>query len=151
MTEADKAKIISLWENGMTLGQIRQMIAVPSREFDLTVRTMKRNGEFPKTRKTAEEKVVEAFKGGETNPYVLADTYGVKVSSVKLFLHWNGCKRKRPPLNYVHCDRTNAIIEDLREGEISQIEIAKKHGVSRQYVTKIKRKLERINDNGKAD
>jgi transposase len=143
MTEADKAKIISLWENGMTLGQIRQMIAVSPREFDLTVRSMKKGGEFPKIRKTAEEKVVEAFKGGETNPYVLADTYGVKVSSVKLFLHWNGCKRKRPPLNYVHCDRTNAIIEDLREGEISQIEIAKKHGVSRQYVTKIKRKLER--------
>ena len=90
--------------------------------------------------------MIEAFKGGETNPYVLADTYGVKVSSVKLFLHRNGCKRKRPPLNYVHCDRTNAIIEDLREGEISQSEIAKKHGVSRQYVAKIKRKVDEANE-----
>jgi Trp operon repressor len=49
----------------------------------------------------------------------------------------------------VHCDRTDAIVEDLQEGKLSQAEIARKYGVSRQYITKMKRKVEKWND-GKA-
>ena len=55
MTESEKSRIVSLWESGMTLGQIRQMVAVDRREFADTIREMKRNGEFPTTRKTASE------------------------------------------------------------------------------------------------
>lgn len=143
MTESEKSRIVSLWESGMTLGQIRQMVAVGRREFADTIREMKRNGEFPTTRKTAEEKVVEAFKRGERNPYAIAEEYGLSVHSVRSFLCWNKCHKGKKTRNWVHCDRTDAIVEDLQEGVLSQAEIARKYGVSRQYITKMKRKMER--------
>lgn len=146
MTEIEKSRIVSLWESGMTLGQIRQMVAVGRVEFADTVREMKRNGEFPTTRKTAEEKVVAAFQRGDRNPYAIAEEYGLSVHSVRSFLGWNKCHKGKKTRNWVHCDRTDAIVEDLQEGALSQSEIARKYGVSRQYITKMKRKVEKWNE-----
>lgn len=143
MTDTEKAKIISLWESGMTLAQIRQMTAVAPREFDLAVREMKRNGEFPKIRKTCEDKIVEAYHRGERNPYRIAEQYGVQTSYVYSVLNNHGLPLGKKTRNFVHAERTNAIVEDLQDDELSQIEIARKHGVSRQYITKIKHKIEK--------
>ena len=146
MTESEKYRIVSLWESGMTLGQIRQLMAMTSAEFKRAIAEMKRNGEFPKTRKTAEEKVVEAFQRGERNPYAIAEEYGLSVHSVRSFLGWNKCHKGKKTRNWVHCERTDAIVEDLKEGALSQAEIARKYGVSRQYITKMKRKVEKWNE-----
>lgn len=149
MTDSEKNKVLTLWQSGMTLGQIRQLMAMTSAEFKRAIAEMKRNGEFPKTRKTAEQKVVEAFQRGERNPYAIAEEYGLSVHSVRSFLGWNKCHKGKKTRNWVHCDRTNEIVEDLQEGVLSQAEIARKYGVSRQYITKMKRKVEKWND-GKA-
>lgn len=147
MTESEKSSIVSLWESGMTLGQIRQMVAVGRREFADTIREMKRNGEFPNIRKTSGDKIVEAYHRGERNPYEIAEQYGVQPDYVYWVLKTNKLRLGRKTRNFVHTERTNEIVEDLQEGKLSQAEIARKYGVSRQYITKMKRKVEKWNEN----
>ena len=143
MTESERNQIINLFNSGMPLTQIGRMIAVPAKEFEREVKEMKLNGELAVKRKSSEEKVVEAFLEGEHNPYVIAERFGIAVNSVKTYIGWHKLHKGKKTRHWVHCDRTNAIISDLNFGEISQAEIAKKHGVSRQYITKIKNKLEK--------
>lgn len=143
MNESEKSKIISLWESGMSLAQIKRMTAVSPREFDLAVKEMKVKGEFPKTHKTCEDKIVEAYHRGERNPYKIAEDYGTTIGNVRYALRKNKLYLGKKTRVWVHCDRTNAIIEDLQDGELSQVEIARKHQVSRQYITNVKRKLEK--------
>jgi Mn-dependent DtxR family transcriptional regulator len=53
-----------------------------------------------------------------------------------------GIKTGRPKRNYKHSPRTLAIYEDLKEGNLTTAEIARKHQVKWQSVHKIRRKLE---------
>lgn len=50
---------------------------------------------------------------------------------------------KHLPYKSRHSDKTESIICDLREG-MKQAEIAKKHGVSRQYVSQVKNHMEAV-------
>lgn len=144
MTEQDKARIIALWENGMPLVQINQLMPCTVRQFRKTVAEMKANGEFPAERQVGKDKVAEAVKGGEIDPYALAETCGVSVRTAREYkrIYGGAAPKVRPKFNYRHCDRTNAIMQDLQEGELSLSEIARNHGVSRQAVFIIKKKLE---------
>ena len=147
MTEREKAKIISMRENGMTFAQIRQMTAVTVREFQLLLKEMKARGELPTTHKTLEDKIMEAYNRGERNPYKIADEYGATPNYVRYVFSINQLRVGKKTQNWVHCERTNAIVEDLQGGELTNAQIARKFGVSRQYITNIKRKLrEREND-----
>lgn len=141
MTDSEKQKIIALWSNGMPMARIRQMVAVPAREFHAIVKEMRANGEFPTEYKTTEQKVVEAFHRGERNPYKIAEEVGVTEQTVRQYLYQNGLRRGKKTRNWFHSERTNAIAEDLKEGALSQVEIARKHQVTKQYVNKIKGKL----------
>ena len=143
MTDSEKAKIITLWHNGMTIKQIRQITPMPTREFNSAIRDMKRNGEFPQKRMTARDKILEACKNGETNHYVLADTYGVTLATAAQYRKLSGvCNGKRPKHNYRHKPKTLAIIADLKLGTMKISEIARKHGVCWQYVKDLKVKWE---------
>ena len=142
MTEIEKKQVLSLWESGMSFRQIRQMISVSAGDFNEGIAEMKRNGDFVGGRKKSLVKVLEAFDNGERNVRALADTYRLKVQTVYFYLNSNGRYLGTKTRNWVHTERTLAIIDDLRDGVLSQIEIAKKHGVSKQYITKIKHKLE---------
>ena len=148
MTEQDKLRVINLWLNGMSLEQIQQILPYSTRKFRETITEMKANGEFPTERQVGKEKVAEAVKDGELNPYVISEKYGVSVRTAKEYKRIYGgvAPKVRPKLNYRHCDRTNAIIFDLKEGELSLSEIARKHGVSRQAVFDIKKKFMKSND-----
>ena len=143
MTESERKKIADLLESGMTIGQIRQLMAMTSAEFTRAIAEMKRNGELPK-RKFGKERIAEAMARGETNPYELADMYGVSYGYVNLVFHRH--KVARPKKNWKHSDRTNAIAEDLKEGVLTQYQIAKKHGVNRQWVYQVAKKLERTDE-----
>lgn len=143
LTDFEKSRIISQWLTRMPLAHIRQMTDIEPREFDLAVREMKRNGEFPKSRKNTEAKIVEAYHKGERNAYELAKRFGVKPNTVYKILCVNKLSLGTKSRNFVHCDRTNAIIEDLQDGILSQVEIAKKHNVTKQYINKLKGKLKK--------
>lgn len=140
MTESERKKIADYLESGMSIAQIRQLMAMTSAEFTRAIGEMKRNGELPK-RKLGKERIAEAMARGETNPYELAETYGYTVGTIRRYKTANQ-KTGRPKRNYRHCPRTLAIIEDLKEGKLKIAEIARKHQVKWQSVHKIRRKLE---------
>jgi DNA-binding CsgD family transcriptional regulator len=144
MTEKDKGKIVELWKSGLSLRQIQQMLPYSLRKFRETVAEMKANGEFPTEREKKQDKVAKAVKEGEVNPYVLADTFGVSVRTAMEYKRIFGgvSPKARPKLNYKHCQRTESIMADLKEGKLSLSEIARNHGVTRQAVHKVKKKLE---------
>lgn len=148
MTEQDKERLVTYWENGMSLRQIQQLLPYTQRKFWLAVSEMKANGTFPKERLSRQEKVAEAVRGGELNPYILAEQFGISVGTAKEYKRIYGgvAPKVRPKLNYRHCDRTKAIMQDLQEGELSLSEIARNHGVTRQAVFSIKKKLIKINE-----
>lgn len=140
MTESERKKIADYLESGMTVGQIRQLMAMTSAEFTRAIAEMKRNGELPK-RKLGKERIAEAMARGETNPYELAETYGYTLGTIQ---HYKSANEKagRPKRNYKHSPRTLAIYEDLKEGKLTTAEIARKHGIKWQSVHKLRRKLE---------
>ena len=140
MNESERKKIADLLESGMSIAQIRQLMAMTSAEFKRAIAEMKRNGELPK-KKTGRDKVIEAFKRGERNPYEIAEMYGLSYESVRAYKRQGGIITGRGKRNYRHCERTNAIYEDLKTNVGTVAEIARKHNVSWTYVKKLKRKL----------
>ena len=143
MTESEKKQVVALWEGGMPLTQIRQMIAMPARKFRAEIDEMRKNGDFGGARKNAEKKVVEAFDEGERNIKAIAETYGLSENTVYYYLHKNGRYLGTKTRNWVHSERTLAIVEDLKEGKLTLYKIAQKHKVTCQYLTKIKRKWQK--------
>lgn len=141
MTDSERKKIADLLESGMAISQIRQLMAMTSAEFTRAIAEMKRNGDLPK-KKTVREKVAEAFARGETNPYEIAETYGLTYDAVRTQKSRLGIVTGRPKRNYKHSPRTLAIYEDLKEGKLTTAEIARKHGIKWQSVHKLRRKLE---------
>ena len=140
MTESERKKIADYLESGMTVGQVRQLMAMTSAEFTRATAEMKRNGELPK-RKSGKERIAEAVARGETNPYELAETYGYTVGTIRHYKSVNE-KTGRPKRNYKHSPRTLAIYADLKEGKLTTAEIARKHGIKWQSVHKLRKKLE---------
>lgn len=143
MTEQDKAKIITLWENGMSLVQIMNVMPCKCMEFRQTVAEMKANGEFPTERTSLGEKIAEAVQNGVDNPYELAEMFGIPYNTARIYKRTYGgvAPKKRPKRNYTHCARTLAIMDDLKEGKLTVAEIAKKNGAHWQTVHKIRLKM----------
>ena len=88
-----------------------------------------------------EDKIARAIADGMTNSVELCETFGITEKTLKTYKCQMGIKTGRPKRNYRHCARTNAIAEDLKEGELKICQIARKHGVKSQTVDKVKRKL----------
>ena len=152
MTENEKKQIKELWASGMPLSRIRRMVAVTPSEFRKGAAEMRKSGELGVDRKTTVQKVCEAFDNGDRNAKAIAERYGLSETTVRIYLRTNGRHFGKKTRNWVHSDRTLAIVEDLNDGVLSQYAIAKKHGVSRQYLTKIKKKWEKgILDYGKSN
>lgn len=141
MTEFERTRILAYYESGMPISHIRRIMAMTVAEFDRAIKELKDNGDLPK-KKTGKEKVAEAFARGERNHYEIAELYGLTPRTVIEYRGRNGIKIKRAKRNYRHCDRTNAIYEDFKSGEMTVAEIARKHDVSWTYAKKLKRKLE---------
>ena len=142
MTNIEINQIKRLWDGGMPLTQIQRMMAMPIGEFRKVIDGMRKNGEFGFVRKKAEKKVVQAFDDGERNVKAIADRFGLAEYTVYAYLRLNGRKLGKKTRNFVHSDKTLEIAKDLKGGELTQYKIAQKHGVSRQYVNKVKQKLE---------
>lgn len=140
MTESERNKILALYESGMSVRQIMQLMEMTVEDFNRAIRELKSNGDLPK-KKTGCEKVAEAYARGERNPYKIAETYGLTLRTVQEYKHKNGIKTGRGKRNFKHCERTNAINADLELGNGTLAEIARKHNVSWSYVKKLKKKL----------
>lgn len=143
MTESERNQIINLFKSGMPISQIGRMLPMTEREFRKAITELKANGELPKVDRTlTKDKIAKAIAEGMTSTVELCETFGIAEGTLKTYKCQMGIKTGRPKRNYRHCPRTLAIIEDLKEGEMTTAQIARKHQVKWQSVHKIRRKLE---------
>lgn len=147
MTELEKKQILVMWQGGMPITRIRQLVAIPTKDFRKGIEEMRKNGCFDEPRETTEQKVCQAFDNGERNVREIAECYGLSPRTVRAYLRKHGRKFGRKTRNYVHSPKTEEIISDLLDGELSQSQIAKNHRVSRQYVAKLNKKLKGLKNN----
>ena len=142
MNESERNQIITLFKTGMPITQIGRMLPMTASEFRKAITELKANGELPKVDRTVtKDKIAKAIADGMTNSVELCETFGITEKTLKTYKSQLGIKTGRPKRNYRHCERTNAIIDDLKEGELKICQIARKHGVKSQTVDKVKRKL----------
>ena len=146
MTEQDRNTIIRLWENGVAARNIERLLPYKPYWVKLMIAKLRQNGTLKgqksKTQEKTTAKLIEAFKGGITSPYDLAEMFGLTYNSVQQIFSKAKFKRGKPPKKFKPtklCAKTNEIIEALKDGTKTN-EIIKIHGVSRQYVNKIKNK-----------
>lgn len=138
-----KERIIELHLQGMYLPQIQKKLSLSSAYLNYIVTQLKRNGEWPKVDRTLKkEEIAKAIAEGMTSTVELCETFGITEQTLKTYKSQMGIKTGRPKRNYRHCDRTNAIYEDLKAGVLTTAEIARKHGVKWQSVHKLRKKLE---------
>lgn len=143
MTESERNQIINLFKSGMPISQIGRMLPMTEGEFRKAITELKANGELPKVDRTlTKDKIAKAIAEGMTSTVELCETFGIAEGTLKTYKCQMGIKTGRPKRNYRHCPRTLAIIEDLKEGEMTTAQIARKHQVKWQSVHKIRRKLE---------
>ena len=144
MTESERNQIITLFKSGMPITQIGRMLPMTDGEFRKAITELKANGELPKVDRTVtKDKIARAIAEGMTSSVELCETFDITEKTLKTYKCQMGIKTGRPKRNYRHCERTLAIIEDLKEGTMTVAEIARKHGIKWQSVHKIRRKLEK--------
>lgn len=142
MTEMDKKRVKDLYESGMPLERIYRIMSVKRSEFRSAINDMRKNGEIP-TKRNTEEFVIKAFDDGMRGAREIAAHFGIKERTVYIYLNRNNRFFGKKVCHSVHCERTNEIVCDIKQGNMNITQIAKKHGVSRQYVSKLKEKVER--------
>lgn len=143
MTESERNQIIALFRSGMPITQIGRMLPMTEGEFRKAITELKANGDLPKVDRTVtKDKIARAIAEGMTSTVELCETFGITEKTLKTYKSQLGIKTGRPKRNYRHCPRTLAIIEDLKEGNLTTAEIARKHGIKWQSVHKLRRKLE---------
>ena len=145
MTENDKETIKNLWESGVSVQGIVQMLPYEEIITKKMIIKLKKDGVLK--RKSTKEKVVDSYNSGITNPYELAELYGVTKPRIDYILKAQGIKRQRPKKNYKEryktdrdclSEKTQNIISALEYGFTGN-KIAKMYGVSTQWVYSVKK------------
>ena len=136
MEHSEKQKILGYWESGMSIAQIRALTGIASPDIVNALREMGAG-----KRPTTEQRVVALFESGVKNAALISREIGVKTKVVYNYLYANGLRIGGKTRIFVHSKKTMEIARDIELGELSQSEIARKHGVSRQYVSQVARKI----------
>jgi DNA invertase Pin-like site-specific DNA recombinase len=153
MTESEIKLVERLWESGKGVGEIARLLPYKEYIAKREIAELKRNGVLRgrsgKTKEKTWGKILQAYNGGKTNPYEIAEMLGLRVNTVNHVLSNLSLKRKRPRHNYANIeigDKTKDILSEIKNGGVLS-EIARKHGVSRQYVHKLKNKYAKREQN----
>ena len=146
MTERDRQLIKGMWESRMTLEQIMSLMPHPRRVTEREIKKMRAEGILPK--RSRHEMIIatlrQEYEIGNTNIYALASKYDLRPNTVTRYLNCSGVKSGRPPHNYKETplnEKAQQIMADIRQDDLSGAEIARKHGVSRQYVLQLKKRI----------
>lgn len=139
MTEREINEVKKMWQQGMSARQIARVF--PQKEY-ITIREiaeLKKQGVLPpiNIKETRNRVITKEFEKNK-NLMEIANKFGLEITYVRNVLHRNGVKFPKT-MNYVRKpknEKHQAIMRDLENG-VPQCEIAKKHGVSRQYVHQI--------------
>ena len=144
MDKAIKKEIIRLWDAMLPMEQIYQMLPCKLADAKRYVANLREDGTLkPRQKKEhSMDLVAKAYELGITDLDELADMFGFKRSTIVEYLNKKGVVRPRPlTYNTKVSEKTNQIMQELVEAKISQSQIAKKYGVTRQYVHYLSNKL----------
>lgn len=139
-----KNEIKRLWESGVAIETIIRSLPTTGVLARNTIEEMRLSGELKPRNKheTTREKVSILHEKGY-DPYEIASELALSKRCVDTCLSELG-KRGRPSHNHKkrkRNEKTNAIMEELKKYELTHREIAKKYGVSRQYVYRLSNEL----------
>ena len=146
MTEYEILSIKHQWEAGVPVKQ--NVLTMPYKKSTSLQHIWKLQDEGvlpPRARKRGEDLIVEAYKNGMENPYELAETYGYSPNTVKAWLIRAKLGRTRPSQNWKKkktSSQTKKIFQCLESG-MGISETARKFGVSRQWVSAVKKRSEK--------
>jgi DNA invertase Pin-like site-specific DNA recombinase len=146
MTEQEKKQIISMWESRMTILDIVRTLPYTQREARRMINELRADGTLKprKKKRMLNEAIMEIFNSGTTDRYEIAEILGVSYRTVLNRLQKMGIHLGRPAHNHKKMpikDTTAQIMDDIRKGEMSYSQIAKKYGVSRGRVGNIKQQM----------
>ena len=137
-----KETIIKMYNDGIAIRVIERTLPMPIKEAQNLIKQMKINGELP-SRSLGEitKNKVKMLHGQGKNKYQIAQELNLNTQTVEKTLTLLFPHRGRPKHNYINnrqCNsKTLGIQEELQKGELSYSEIARKYGVSRQYVFRL--------------
>lgn len=150
MREADVLEIKKKWDAGVSMRQIIRTMPYKKHITARCIWELQNQGVLQERgRKNGMEAVVDTYKSGIHNPYEIAEMHGYTVSTVRTYL--SKAKLGRPlhenGKNWVkrECDeRTLEILASLESG-VGVNETARRFGVSKQWVSFVKRRSEKEN------
>lgn len=139
MTEREINEIKKWWGQGMSATQMARFLPYKEYISKREIAKLKKEGVLPSrnVKEIRNNGIVQEFKKNN-NLMEIANKFGLEITYVRNVLHRNGVKFPKT-MNYVRKpknEKYQAIMRDLENG-LPQCEIAKKHGVSRQYVHQI--------------
>jgi hypothetical protein len=124
--------------------QIYQMLPCKLQDAKRYVANLREDGTLkPRHRKERSMRLVkEAYDSGITDLDELAEMFSFTRGTVIQYLNMQGISRPRPTTySSTVGEKTIEIMQHLREAKISQTQLAKKYGVSRQYIHTLSNKI----------
>lgn len=133
MTEMERQQVTDFFTKGYTIKDI--MLIMPFSRDEIKEVIEQHKGQARESKANIKYALMaDDVKNGETNVYALAEKYNVSVRSVYRY-----CKvgHKKPHYN----SKSALIVAELQKGELSQAEIARQYGTTRQAVNRCKKYL----------
>lgn len=137
-----KETITKMYNDGISLRVIERTLPMTIKEAQNLIKQMKINSELPSRSlgEITKNKVKILYEQGK-NKYEIAQELNLNTQTVEKTLTLLFPHRGRPKHNYINNRKGNAktlgIQEELQKGELGYSEIARKFGVSRQYVFRL--------------
>ena len=145
MDRAIKKEIIRLWDAMLPLEQIYQMLPCKLVDAKRYVANLREEGVLKARHKKEKslQLVVEAYRNVTTDVDELAEMFSFTRGTIKQYLFEAGIHRNRPSTYHLTKEkkpskRKAEIMRQIKESGLSQSAIAKKYGVSRQYIHQLK-------------
>jgi hypothetical protein len=139
-----KNEIKRLWDSGVAIETIVRSLPTTIVLARDTIKEMRLSGELkPRSKHEITRQKIEALFEKGYNKQQIASELAMSTRTVNDYLADMGIKG-RPPKNYKprkRSEKTHIIINELQKPQISYSEIARKYGVSRQYVYRIYKEL----------
>ena len=146
MTEREKTQIISMWESRLTIEQMIRLIPKPRRVAEKMIADLRADGSL-KARSRREmlvDKLSAEYISGTTDIYELSKMFDIRPNTVTKYLTEAGFKKGREPKNFKRRElnaKAKEILGEFIKDELTDSEIARKFGVSRQYVYQLKQRI----------
>ena len=136
MTEKEIEQVKEMWSQGCSMVQISRVLPYKEYLALAEIRTLKKQGVLP-VRNVQQIMAERVFKEYEETKDIgeIAKRLGLSKRYVENIFYYNGKYHPRLPN-----EKRQQIIADLKAKK-SQSEIARNHGVSRQYIYQIKEQL----------